>query len=215
MWARLAQVTERIERACESVGRDPIGVTLVAVSKTYPVEAIRELYDLGHRDFGESRLQEALPKIAALPDDIRWHMIGKLQSNKAKRAGQVFHAIHTLEKVAQLAELGKVDRIVEGFIEVNLAEERQKSGLFASSLDDFHRIVLHCKQVHFQGLMTVGPLDASLEETRTLFAKLRNLNERVGGSRLSMGMSRDFDVAIQEGATHVRVGSALFGERSA
>jgi len=206
---------ERIARASESARRDPNDVTLVAVSKTYGVDAIRELYDLGQRDFGESRIQEALPKIDALPDDIRWHMIGKLQTNKAKRAAQSFHAIHTLEKAGQLSEIAKVDRVVEGFIEVNLAEETQKAGLFASSLDDFHQIVLNCHQVHFLGLMTVGPLDASLEETRTLFARLRELNERLGGTGLSMGMSRDFEVAIQEGATHIRVGSALFGERPA
>lgn len=210
----LHDLRERIARACESVSRDPATVTLVAVTKTFPTEAIREAYDLGHRDFGESRLQEALPKIAALPGDVRWHFVGKLQSNKAKRAAAQFHTIHTLESPSQLDEIAKAGRQVEGFIEVNVSGETQKSGISPKSLDDFVKTVLYCPQVCLRGLMAIGPLAADVEQVRKAFRLLRELRERIPGTdALSMGMSADLEVAIQEGSTHVRVGTAIFGKR--
>jgi hypothetical protein len=210
---RIASVQDRIERAAGQAGRDPREVTLVAVSKTQPLDAVLAAYDLGLRDFGESRLQEAMPKIEATPRDIVWHFIGKLQSNKARRVAEVFQEIHTLESTSQLGEIEKASGSTGGFIEVNIAKEAQKSGIFTENLDGFRGEVLNCSHVQFRGLMTIGPA-IDPEGMRPFFRKLRKLNEEVGGRWLSMGMSSDFDVAIQEGATHVRVGSAIFGSRT-
>lgn len=209
----LRAIRERVERSAESVGRDPSEVTLIAVSKTHPADAIRALYDLGHRDFGESRLQEALPKIEALPGDIRWHFIGNLQSNKAKRIAQTFDVVHTLHSPAQIHEMAKANRRVEGFVEVNVAKEPQKSGVTTESVDEFLVNLLNCNHIHFRGLMTIGPRVDDIEQMRPFFRTLREINRRLGGQWLSMGMSGDFEVAIQEGSTHIRVGTALFGDR--
>lgn len=213
MRARLKAIQDRIERACETVGRDPALVTLIAVSKTHPADSIRAMYDLGHRVFGESRLQEAIPKIEALPGDIEWHFIGKLQSNKAKKATEYFRAILTIESESQLKELAK-GRPIDGLVEVNIGEEPQKSGIAPEMLDDFLKIVLQYDQVKFRGLMAIGPAHPNAEAMRPYFQRMFRLNERVQGEWLSIGMSQDFDVAIQEGATHVRIGSALFGGRT-
>jgi PLP dependent protein len=210
---RLDVIRARMERASADVRCDPSGVTLVAVTKLVPIDDIKEAYDLGLREFGESRLQEALPKIERLPRDIRWHFIGKLQSNKAKRAAASFDVIHTLENEAQLKEIEKAGSLIDSFIEVNIAEETQKTGIFTRDLDGFRRTLLHYPHVRFRGLMTVGPAEPDPEAMRPFFRRMRELNESVGGEWLSMGMSGDFEVAIQEGSTHIRVGSALFGDR--
>ena len=160
-----------------------------------------------------NRLQEAIPKIEALPGDITWHYIGKLQSNKAKKAAQYFPDIHTLETEGQLKEIEKQSNQASGLIELNLSSEAQKSGISGKMLDDFHTAVLECNHVRFRGLMTVGPNLEDPEGMRPYFKELRRLGEQVGAEWLSMGMSGDFEVAIQEGATHVRVGSAIFGSR--
>jgi pyridoxal phosphate enzyme (YggS family) len=211
---RYQEILTRVADASKSVGRDPNSVTLIAVSKTYPVDAIRELYDLGHRDFGESRLQELIPKWEELPKDIRWHFIGKLQSNKTKRAAEFCGAIHTIETISQLKELHKSAKPVTVFIEVNVAEEEQKSGILQNSLDTFAQDVIRCEQAILSGLMTIGPVVEDPEESRPYFRKLRQLGEAIGTKNLSMGMSLDFEVAIQEGATHIRVGTLLFGARN-
>jgi PLP dependent protein len=211
---RLATIREHIDRACAFVSRDPQSVTLIAVSKTQTIEAIREAYDLGLRQFGESRFQEALPKIEALPNDITWHFVGHLQTNKAKKVGQYFDVIHTIESEGQVKELQKANRRTQALIEVNIAEESQKHGIFAEYLDDLRNKVIHYDNVHQRGLMTIGPALDDAEKMRPFFRSLRLLNERIGGDWLSMGMSGDFEVAIQEGSTHIRVGTALFGERS-
>lgn len=213
MQKRINEIRGRIESVCDSVARDPATVTLIAVSKTVKVDDIRRAYDFGIRHFGESRLQEALPKIEALPNDIIWHFIGKLQSNKAKRASQLFDVIHTLESESQLGEIEK-GGLIEGFVEVNVGKEEQKSGLFPQEVPPFVKKVLQCKNVSFRGLMAIGPANLNAEFMRPYFQRMRELNEEMGGECLSMGMSGDFEVAIQEGATHVRVGSALFGERN-
>jgi pyridoxal phosphate enzyme (YggS family) len=212
--SRLNQIQDRIRRSAVLACRDPDAVTLVAISKTHPVDAIRALYDLGQRHFGESRLQEALPKIEALPNDIVWHFVGHLQSNKAKKAAQYFDVIHTIESEGQLREIQKAGRQVEALIEVNIANEPQKGGVSASKLDVLSTSVVQYGNVHLRGLMTIGPALEEAEKMRPFFKSLRLLNERIGGDWLSMGMSGDFEVAIQEGSTHVRVGTALFGERS-
>jgi PLP dependent protein len=209
----LGEIDKRVHRACDAVGRDPAGVTLIAVTKTVGLDAIREAYDLGVRDFGESRIQEAAPKIEVLPGDITWHFIGNLQSNKAKRAGQLFDVIHTFTSEGQLREMAKSGRTVSGLIEVNIAEEAQKGGISIKQLDDFETVVLNYPHVLLRGLMTVGPATEDPEAMRPYFRKLRELNVAAGLEWLSCGMSGDFDVATQEGATHIRVGTALFGAR--
>jgi pyridoxal phosphate enzyme (YggS family) len=213
MIERYQDIQDRIARACDSVGRDASSVTLIAVSKTYPASAIQELYDLGHRDFGESRLQELILKWEELPKDIRWHFIGKLQSNKTKKAAEICHAIHAIETSSQLKELNKSEKSVEVFIEVNIAEEEQKSGILQNSLDSFARDVIRCEQANLSGLMTIGPVVKDPEQSRPYFEKLRQLGESIETKNLSMGMSLDFEVGIQEGATHIRVGTLLFGAR--
>jgi PLP dependent protein len=209
----LETIRTRIARAAETAGRDPSEITLVAVSKTVPADAIREAYDLGLRHFGESRLQEAMPKIEVLPADITWHFVGHLQSNKAKRAAAYFDVIHTLSSEGQLSEITKSGRTVQGLIEVNIAEEPQKAGISTNRLDDFKQTVLNYPHVHLRGLMTVGPAVEDPERMRRYFRKLRDLGKAAGLDWLSMGMSGDFDVAVQEGTTHIRVGTALFGTR--
>ena len=205
-------IVTRVRRESQAAWGDSDRVCLIAVSKNQPIEAIQALYDLGHRVFGESRLQEAEPKIDALPMDIEWHFIGKLQSNKARRVGELFDVIHTLETDSQLSQIEKGDAAISGLIEINIAEEAQKTGIFALGLDDYYQKLIQCKRILFRGLMTIGPALEDPELMRPYFAKLRELNEGMG-EWLSMGMSHDFEVAIQEGATHVRVGTALFGAR--
>ena len=210
---RLAAVRRRIARACEAAGRDPASVTLVAVSKTYPLDDLRALYDLGQRHFGESRLQEALPKVDAMPNDVTWHFIGRLQSNKARRVAANFDVLHTLESEGQLREIEKAGRVVDGLVEANLADERTKGGLFPRSLPPFVEKVVQCPYVRFRGLMAIGPAGTPDEALRPLYRGLAETNARLGGTWLSLGMSGDLEAAIAEGATHVRVGTALFGAR--
>ena len=210
---RLQAVHDRIARACEAAGRDPSSVTLIAVSKTYPLDDIKAFYDLGQRHFGESRLQEALPKVDAMSNDVAWHYIGRLQSNKAKRAASAFDAIHTLESEAQLKEIEKAGRTVDGLIEVNLAQEAQKGGLPLESAAGFAEKVVQCPCVRFRGLMAIGPAGLPPEGLRPLYRRLAEEGARLGGDWLSLGMSGDLEAAIAEGSTHVRVGTALFGAR--
>jgi PLP dependent protein len=207
---RLKKIQDEIEFNCELVGRNPNQVTLIAVSKTKPIEAIQELYDLGHRHFGESRVQELLPKAEALPKDIQWHFIGKLQSNKLRKVAGVITLLHTLESESQLKEIAKLEHPLPVLIEINIANEEQKSGILSKALDKFIQNVITYDQALLRGLMTIGPVVEDSQSMRPYFAEMRNLNKY---GVLSMGMSADFDVAIQEGATHIRVGSSLFGER--
>ena len=209
----LQEIRSRISSACTTAGRNDEDVTLIAVTKTVRAAHIQEAYDAGQRDFGESRLQEGLPKIEALPKDIRWHFIGKLQSNKAKKAGTFFGAVHTVESVGQLHELAKANRRIDVLIEVNIAKEPQKSGIMPADLAKMRKSVLQYESLCLRGLMTIGPANRNAEEMRPFFRELRDLNESIGGEWLSMGMSNDFEVAIQEGSTHVRVGTAIFGTR--
>jgi pyridoxal phosphate enzyme (YggS family) len=205
---------ERIHAACHSAGRDRSEVTLIAVSKTHPIDKIIQVYDLGVQHFGESRWQEAAEKLPGMPPGATLHFIGRLQSNKVKKVGNNFHVLHTIESKNQVHELAKIDHKVDVFIEVNIAREEQKSGVFPEGLDEITEIVLQCSQANLRGLMTIGPVDCEPEQTRNYFRQLRELSSRLPGDRwLSMGMSADFELAIQEGATHVRVGSAIFGDR--
>ncbi len=209
----LEQIRSEIAQSALTSGRDAAEITLIAVTKTVSIETIHAAYDLGIRDFGESKLQEALPKIEALPKDIIWHFIGHLQSNKVRKVAEHFSVLHTICTESQVLELGKVNLGREVLIEVNIADELKKSGISVKLLDEFRRNLLQCKCIQFRGLMTVGPALENPEAMRPYFREMRKLNEDSGGTWLSMGMSGDFSVAIQEGATHVRIGSALFGAR--
>lgn len=209
-----ARIEERIEDACRKAGRSRQDVQVIAVSKTVALPSLRAAYEAGVRIFGESRVQEFLPKHSDMPEDTEWHFIGKLQSNKLRKVASKVAAIHTLESISQLKELDKCEHSVPCLIEVNIGEEPQKSGVMPSDLPHFLESVLHSKNVLWLGLMAIGPVFSDPEAMRPYFRRMQELNSRFGGQWLSMGMSHDFDIAIQEGSTHIRVGSALFGSRT-
>jgi len=224
---RLAQVRSRIASAAKRAGRAAKDVQLIAVSKTHPPEVLRKAIAAGVTDLGENRVQEADEKIGEVGRDAaRWHLIGHLQSNKARRAVQLFDVIHSLDSVA-LAR--KVDRACEDLqynkmpvlIQVDLGHEATKSGVPEQDLPALVETVNGCKQLSLIGLMTLPPFFDDPELTRPFFSQLRELRDRYrlrgafgeGPGELSMGMTNDFEVAIEEGATMVRVGTAIFGER--
>ncbi len=223
---RYQEVRDRIARAAEGARRDPAEITLVAVSKTYPVEAIRELYDLGHRDFGESRWQEAQPKIDALPPDITWHFIGHLQSNKIKDILKCNVAcIQSLDRF-DLAEklhqrLQAEGKTIEVFIQVNTSDEESKFGASPESAIELVKQVAQLEALKVKGLMTIGLFSYETEKVRACFRLLKSIQQQIIGlkisnvemNELSMGMSGDMETAIEEGATIIRVGTAVFGQR--
>lgn len=221
--ANLEAVRARIRSACVAVGREPGGVELIAVSKTFPAEAVREAFDAGQKVFGESRQQEAALKIEALPGAIRWHFIGRVQRNKVRKLLPDFEVIHAVDS-ARLAtymnevagELGLFPKV---FLQVNVAGEESKGGFEPTALRAELPELLELDRLEILGLMTIPPEGPEAESARPWFASLRGLRdelERCHGVALpglSMGMSGDFEVAIAEGATHVRVGAAIFGQR--
>jgi len=220
------EVKRRIAAACERVGRDPNEVTLVAVSKTKPEEDIMDLYRYGVRDFGENYIQELRTKHDDLPKDIRWHMIGHLQRNKVKYIAdyvEMIHAVDTPELVATIEKEGtKHNRIIPVLIEVNVAGEESKFGVKPEDCEAFASTFSQYSHVSLQGLMTSAPFVENPEDNRAVFRELKqlmvdinhknidNVNMRV----LSMGMTNDFEVAVEEGSTMVRVGTAIFGARN-
>lgn len=211
---RYESVLSRVGKACQSVGKNPEDVCLIAVSKTQPIEAILALYELGHRDFGESRWQELQAKKSVLPADIIWHFIGPLQTNKAKRIAQECAVVHSLYRPQEAKEIAKVAAAPLCFLEVNADDEPQKAGVSISVVDESLASLREIVPNAIRGLMTVGRLDASEIETRKTFSTIRALSDKLQLSYLSMGMSRDYEWAIQEGATHIRVGTVLFGDRT-
>jgi pyridoxal phosphate enzyme (YggS family) len=221
--ARLAEVHSAIARATHAAGRDPASVKLVAVSKTKPVEAVREAYAAGQRAFGENYAQELAAKTEALADlpGIEWHFIGHLQSNKAKIAAKHAHVVHTVDSTALARELGKraaKERTspMPVLIEVNVSGEPQKSGAAPSEIAEVVRAIQDDPALRLSGLMTVPPA-GNLAIAKKTFETLALLRKLHGGAavlpELSMGMTADLDVAIACGATIVRVGTAVFGER--
>jgi pyridoxal phosphate enzyme (YggS family) len=215
---RLAGVNEQIAAACRRVGRRPDGVTLVAVTKTAPIEAAAALLDLGVRDLGESRPQELWRKAAALPA-ARWHLIGHLQRNKIERTLPLVHAIHSVDSVRLLTALEeeaiRQKRTVEALLEVNASGEANKQGFAPEEVPALPPTLLELRQVRVVGLMTMAAYEDNPERCRPTFAALRELRDRLQAAaltlpQLSMGMSNDYEVAVEEGATRVRVGSALF-----
>lgn len=216
---RLTRVRERIDAACRRAGRSPDQVTLVGVSKGFPAEAIAEACAAGLRDVGENRVQEAAPKIEALAVQgvrPRWHLIGHLQSNKAKTAADLFAIIHSIDSL-RIAEAisRRAQRAVPVLLEVNVSQEASKYGFPMDEVVPALPAVQALPNLDVRGLMTVAPLVGDPEAVRPVFRALRELRNRLGLRELSMGMTGDFEVAIEEGATMVRVGRAIFGERPA
>ena len=223
----LATIRQRIDEACERCGRDADEVTLVGVSKRQPVERVRAAVDAGLRILGETQVQEALAKSAELATDLDWHLIGPLQSNKVKPASRLFSTVHSVDrsKIARLLdkEAGRLGRPIAGFIEVNLGDEPTKHGFPVAGLRDEIRELADYENLRIVGLMAIPPFEENPENARKWFRQLRELRDELRthsewSSRLpwlSMGMSHDFEVAVEEGATHVRVGTSLFGIRPA
>jgi pyridoxal phosphate enzyme (YggS family) len=212
---RLDEVRGRIERACARAGRDPAGVTLIAVTKVFPATAIQEAYELGVRDFGENYVQEFEGKHAAVSAlaGARFHLIGHLQSNKTRKAAEIFQVIQTVDSSKVARRLNESGKPLEVMIEVKLSEEGSKSGAAPEQVGELAASIRECPHLLLTGLMTMPPWSEEAEPSRPYFRKLRELAAVHGLNSLSMGMSHDFEVAIAEGATHVRVGTALFGPR--
>jgi pyridoxal phosphate enzyme (YggS family) len=216
--ARLQSVRGAVARAARDFGRDPASVTLVAVSKTFPAEAVEPVLEAGQRVFGENYVQEAKAKWTPLREqysDVELHLIGPLQSNKARDAVRLFDAIHTLDREslasALAKEIAKAGRAPRLFVQVNTGEEPQKGGVMPAEADAFIAACRERWSLPVEGLMCIPPAD---EPSSPHFALLHKIAARNGLGTLSMGMSADFEAAIQLGATHVRIGSAIFGERA-
>jgi pyridoxal phosphate enzyme (YggS family) len=223
---RLTDVRARIAAAARSADRDPASILLVAISKTFPIDLVREAYAAGHRDFGENRVQEALDKIEASPDlPVRWHLVGHLQSNKARRAAQAFATIQSIDSIALLrkvdagaAEAGTAPELL---IQVDLADEATKFGVPAAEVPALFEAAGSLRAARVVGVMALPPYPDTPEDSRPWFRQLRDLRREWLAAgvpaamlrELSIGMSGDFEVAIQEGATMVRVGTAIFGRR--
>ena len=226
---RAAQVLDRIERAARRAGRDPREVKLVAVSKTHPAALVREAAGAGLSDFGENRVQEADAKIAELRPEapaLRWHLIGGLQANKARRAARLFDLIHSVDSAALVERLERVcaddgRESLEVLLQVDLAGEETKGGAGEAQLPAILETLGRCERVRCRGLMILPPFFEDVERVRPYFRRLRALRDEMsaggvfgaGAGELSMGMSHDYEVAVEEGATLVRVGTAIFGER--
>jgi len=208
-------VLARIERAVIRSGRDPASLKLIAVTKTVEPERIRTALECGIKHLGESRLQEALPKFDVLSDiPVTWHFIGHLQSNKAKKVVERFDWVHSIDRQELAEKLNQAAlKPLPVLIEVKLHEEPNKSGVEETHLPDLVQHFRSYAKLQLRGLMAIPPFFEKAEETRPYFRRLRELATRFGLPELSMGMSHDFEVAIEEGATMVRIGSALFGER--
>jgi pyridoxal phosphate enzyme (YggS family) len=213
--ARLAKVRERIENACARGRRDPASVKLLAVTKVFGPEAIRSAWTLGLRDFGENYVQEMERKSPAIADltDVRFHLIGHLQSNKTKKASQLFSSIDSIDSVKLAQRLDGESKAMDVMIEVKLSEEEAKSGADPADLSAIVDTIRSSRHLKLVGLMTVPPWSEDAEASRPYFAQLRQLASHHAIPELSMGMSNDVEVAIEEGATWVRVGTALFGRR--
>lgn len=216
-------VNKRIEKACLTAGRNREAVTLIAVSKTKPVELLRKAYDAGARDFGENKVQELQDKIPQLPGDIRWHMIGHLQRNKVKYIVDKVYMIHSVDSLRLAEEISreavKKEVTVKILLEVNVAEEESKFGTTTEEAASLAEQVAVLPGIQIMGLMTIAPYTENPEENRKYFKKLKQLSvdieekniDNVSMNVLSMGMTGDFEAAVEEGATYVRVGTGIFG----
>lgn len=222
---QLDDVRARMEDACRRTGRDPKEVTLIAVSKTKPAALVLEAYDGGARDFGENKVQEILEKKPVLPEDARWHMIGHLQRNKVHQVigkAALIHSVDSLRLAEQIeTEAAKKGIDVDVLLEVNVAKEESKYGFFLEETEEAIRKIAAFPHVHIKGLMTIAPFVENPEVNRGVFKKLYQFSvdidhkniDNVTMGVLSMGMSGDFEVAVEEGATMIRVGTSIFGIR--
>jgi len=211
----LTAVRERIARAADRSRRDPAEITLLAVTKIFPAAAIIEAYDLGMREFGENYVQEfegKAPEVVGLAG-ARFHLIGHLQSNKSKKAVELFHVIQTVDSAKLARRLDDAGKPLDVMLEVKLSEEDAKSGADPQSLGELIEGVRACANLTLHGLMTMPPWSDDPEASRPYFRRLRELADQHGLRGLSMGMSHDLETAIEEGSTCVRVGTALFGKR--
>lgn len=222
----LEKIYETIRKSAEKVGRSPDEIILLGASKTQPVEKIIEAYNAGLKYFGENKVQEGIKKIDELKPkypDIHWHFIGGLQTNKAKYVVKYYELIHSVDRKSLVDEIDKrakkIDKVQECLIEVNIGDEETKYGVNPANLEDLYEYCLSKENIRILGLMCIPPYSEDKEQSRKYFIKLRELKEKLEDKykvklpHLSMGMSNDFDIAIEEGATIVRVGSAIFGER--
>lgn len=222
---RLVRVHERIARAAERVGRSAKDITLIAVSKTFDSATVHQAVLAGARDLGENRVQEAITKAPTVKGDVRWHLLGHLQSNKARQAVSIFDVIHSIDR-RELVD--RLDRIADELgrrpgvlVQVDLAHEPSKSGALEGELPGIIEALDSASHLDFRGLMTLPPFFEAAESTRTYFRRLKEILDGLNRTRaperklreLSMGMSHDFEVAVEEGATMVRVGTAIFGTR--
>ena len=228
---RIRNVRERIDRACERSGRDAGSVTLIAVSKTFPMSSVEEAYQAGIRHFGENRVQELTAKSKSLPGirengDVHWHMIGHAQRNKAKDVISHADMLHSLDSLRLANELNRraemADVVLPCMVQVNVSGETSKFGLQPEDVKAFIEEVISFEHIDVTGLMTLAAPVQDPEEVRPQFQLLRTIRDEIRGSdkrlngfnHLSMGMSGDFEVAVEEGATHIRVGSLIFGSRN-
>ena len=222
----LNQVRENIKKACEKAGRNPEEVTLLAVSKTKPVSMLQEAYDNGCRDFGENKVQEIMDKVPQLPSNIRWHMIGHLQRNKVKYIidkCQLIHSVDSLRLAQELSSQAENKHVhADILVEVNIAQEESKFGASREETIQLIENISKLPHISVKGLMTIAPFVTNPEDNRVYFRQIRELSvdimkkniDNVTMSILSMGMTGDYMVAIEEGATIVRVGTGIFGERT-
>ncbi|HSL48776.1 MAG TPA: YggS family pyridoxal phosphate-dependent enzyme [Candidatus Deferrimicrobiaceae bacterium] len=217
--ANLGRVQEAVARACARAGRSPDHVLLIAVSKTVDAERVRLAVAAGVAALGENRVQEAREKIEALGRPVPWHLIGSLQTNKAKEAARLFDWIHSVDRLELAQELSRrahgAQRTLDILLQVNLGDEPQKGGVAPAELRRLCDAAAGLPALRVRGLMAIPPAAPTPEETRPYFRTLRELRDRLGLEHLSMGMSADYEVAIEEGATMVRVGTAIFGPRVA
>jgi pyridoxal phosphate enzyme (YggS family) len=225
--ARLHDVRARMDAAAERAGRDASDVTLVAVSKTHPVSAMQVLYDAGVRDFGESYAQEWEGKVPRMADDVRWHFIGHLQSNKAKVVVDRVHLVHSADRKSLMKKLNRrSDEPVDVLLQVNVGDDPNKGGVAPGDALDLLKLARNYPDLVVRGIMTIPPYGEPEDVTRGRFRTMREVFDELKGwlsdhdesaaeqfVHLSMGMTADYDIAVEEGATIVRVGTALFGER--
>lgn len=222
----LNAVEEKIQKACDRANRRRNEVTLIAVSKTKPVEMLKEIYDCNQRDFGENKVQEMCDKMSVLPTDIKWHMIGHLQTNKVKYIvgkTELIHSVDSLHLAKEIEKQAAKNNVLQPIlVEVNIAQEESKFGIFKEEAIDLIRNIATLPHLQIKGLMTIAPFVENPEENRLYFRQIRQLSvdieneniDNVDMKVLSMGMTGDYEVAIEEGATIVRVGTGIFGERN-